>query len=250
MRFGTIFTSILSLAALVLSNEVVETSETDVVATAAFPETNAFNYVVNGQKNSLTVTVERVSDRNVTVTKIAGALLDPDTNTLIKNLTSQKHTVPLPLKKKLAIPYAFHSEFKPGDHRLNIWLEHTTESGTSRVEAYDSVVTVVDPEFSIFDFKLLTTYAIVAVFLAGLVYIAYRSFVPQSKKSKSKKPTASSVSSPVGVVTATGTGGYQEEWIPEHHLRKAKPGKKNTVGGEELSGGETSGAEGKRKAKK
>jgi hypothetical protein len=63
MRFGIICTSILSLAALALSNEgkskylsvllptnlnlyvyiAVGTSEIDVVVTAAFPETNAFN---------------------------------------------------------------------------------------------------------------------------------------------------------------------------------------------------------------
>jgi len=116
------------------------------------------------------------------------------------------------------------------------------------VEAYDSVVTVVDPELSIFDFKLLSTYAIVTAILAGLVYIAYRSFVPQTKK-KSKKAYTSSISSPVGIVTATGTGGYQEEWIPEHHLRKSKTNKKSTPSGEEPSGGE-SGAEGKKKAKK
>ena len=93
-------------------------------------------------------------------------------------------------------------------------------------------------------YSRLSTYAIVAVFLAGLSYIAYRSFVPQGKK-KSKK-TVASVSSPVGVVTATGTGGYQEEWIPEHHLRKPKSSKKSTLGGEELSGGETSAAESKK----
>lgn len=45
--------------------------------------------VVNGQKNMLTVTLEKVSDRNVTVTRIAGALLDPDTNALIKNVRTE-----------------------------------------------------------------------------------------------------------------------------------------------------------------
>jgi hypothetical protein len=83
----------------------------------------------------------------------------------------------------------------------------------------------------------LSTYAIVAVILASLVYITYRSFVPQTKKSKSKKASTSSISSPVGIVTASGTGGYQEEWIPEHHLRKSK------------TSGE-SGAEGRKKTKK
>src|SRR6266571_3747600 len=70
----------------------------------------------------------------------------------------------------------------------------------------------------------LSTYAIVAAFFAGLAYLAYRSYVPQ-KRSRSKKAT-SSVSAPVGSATATGAGGFQEEWIPEHHFRKSKPSKK------------------------
>lgn len=91
----------------------------------------------------------------------------------------------------------------------------------------------------------LSTYVIVAAFFAGLTYLAYLSYVPQ-KRSRSKKGT-SSISAPVGPATATGVGGFQEEWIPEHHLRKSKSSKKTGTGGDELSGGDTSGAEGKKK---
>ena len=63
----------------------------------------------------------------------------------------------------------------------------------------------------------ISTYLIVAGILGGLGYYAYLTFVPQPKKRKT--PT---VSAPVSNVTATGAGGYQEEWIPEHHLKKPK----------------------------
>jgi len=65
--------------------------------------------------------------------------------------------------------------------------------------------------------------------------------VPQGRKPRSKKPPTSAVSAPVGTVTATGAGGYQEEWIPEHHLRKPKSSRKIVS-----SGGETSGTEEKK----
>jgi hypothetical protein len=41
----------------------------------------------------LTVTVEKVSDRDVTITGIAGALLHPDTNVLIKNVRNESFSV-------------------------------------------------------------------------------------------------------------------------------------------------------------
>lgn len=94
----------------------------------------------------------------------------------------------------------------------------------------------------------LSTYVIVAAFFAGLTYLAYCSYVPQ-KRSKSRK-AASSAGAPAGAATATGAGGFQEEWIPEHHFRKSKSSKKTGTGGDELSGGDTSGAEGKKKKTK
>lgn len=91
----------------------------------------------------------------------------------------------------------------------------------------------------------------VAAIFGGLAYLAYTTFVPQSKKPRVKKTTTESISSPISA-TATGAGGYQEEWIPEHHLRKTKSSKKqggatSGTSGDELSGIETSGTEGKKR---
>jgi hypothetical protein len=145
--------------------------------------------------------------------------------------------------------------FRTGDIKLSVWLEHITDGEREKVSAFESVVTVVEPELSIFDFKLyvtlfnmnrantdssrapsLSTYAMVLAILGGLGYIAYLSFVPQPKHKKTA-PTPASEST----VTATGAGGYQGEWIPEHHLRKAKARK---VGGAVSSGDEQSGPSG------
>ena len=41
---------------------------------------------MNGEKNTLTVTVENKSERNVTLLNVAGALLHPDTNAVLKNV--------------------------------------------------------------------------------------------------------------------------------------------------------------------
>jgi hypothetical protein len=88
----------------------------------------------------------------------------------------------------------------------------------------------------------------VLAILGGLVYVAYLSFVPQTKPKKTTPITTSE-----STVTATGAGGYQEEWIPEHHLRKAKARKVRgavSSGDDQsgVSGAEASGTEGKRRS--
>jgi hypothetical protein len=87
----------------------------------------------------------------------------------------------------------------------------------------------------------------VLAILGGLGYVAYLSFVPQTKQKKAAPITTSE-----STVTATGAGGYQEEWIPEHHLRKTKARKVRgavSSGDEQsgISGAEVSGTEGKRR---
>ncbi|KAJ7896050.1 hypothetical protein B0H14DRAFT_2680191 [Mycena olivaceomarginata] len=267
MRLNLVLGTVLSLAALVFSSQVVleedgttnatteaPDSTEPVVVSAAFAESNVFGHIVNGEKNTITLTVENKSGKNVTLISVGGAVYNAQTEALIKNLTTSTFKVPLIESVKLQVPYTFYSEFKPGDLRLNVWLDHTLEDSTLRVAAYDSIVTVVEPEVSIFDFKMITTYIITLGLLGGLIYVAYNAFAPKATRPK-RKPATSSVSAPVGAVTATGAGGYQEEWIPEHHIRKAKtPRKKSgtlTSGDEfsELSAGELSAPEKDKKVK-
>ncbi|KAK1222839.1 hypothetical protein PQX77_014261 [Marasmius sp. AFHP31] len=258
MRFlkatGALFVAYLA-SAVVSAVEIVKEESTpeteegpavkELIASAQWPDSNPFGHVVNGEKNAMTVYLENKTGKNVTLLTISGSIHHPETDKLIKNLTTLTYGIPLIEDVKLTVPYSFHSEFKPGDHRLNVWLDHLVDEVKERIPIYESIVTVVEPEGSWFDFKLLSTYLMVTALLGGLTYVAYLSFVPQPKKSKK-----SAVSAPV-TVTATSAGGYQEEWIPDHH--KPKIGKKkSTTGvvsgtsGDELSGAETSGAEGRK----
>ncbi|KAG9315253.1 hypothetical protein JVU11DRAFT_4387 [Chiua virens] len=237
-----------ALFALSISASPVETTEPEIVIQASFPEQNPFGHVVNGERNQILLLVENKSDQNVTLESVGGSFHHPDNGALVKNTSSLTYGVPLLEKTKLQIPYAFHSEFKPGDLRLNLWLEHSVDDLKYRVTAFDSVVTVVEPEGSLFDFKLISTYLIVAAFLGGASYFVYLTYFPvaKTKKSKRVRPDASA---PASTVTVTASGAsYEEEWIPEHHLRKPKAKKPTAVSsGEEPSGGETSGTEGRRR---
>ncbi|KAI0806328.1 hypothetical protein BC629DRAFT_1486973 [Irpex lacteus] len=241
MRFQSLVglgAGVLALCQTVASSPLSSPGQPEIVAVAAFPEENAFHHVVNGERNNIIVSIENKSDRNVTLQSIAGSFHHPDSNKLVKNTTAANFKLPLLEGAKLQLPYSFHSEFRPGDLRLNIWIDHVADGEKFRVQAYDSVVTIVEPEGSWFDWKLWTTYAIVLAGLGSLGYYTYLTFVPQPKK---RKTVPAAVSAPVGTVTATGAGGYQEEWIPEHHLKKPKA--RRTKSGAATSGDETSGAE-------
>lgn len=235
----------LGFLAAVSASPVGDTEEPAVLAVAVFPEDNPFGHVVNGERNKLDVFIENTSDRNVTLLSIAGSVHHPETNALIKNTSSLTYGVRLLEGTRIQLPYTFYSEFKPGDLKLNIWLEHLADDKVYRVTAYDSIVTVVEPELSWFDLKMLSTYAMVAGILGAVGYFAYQTYAPAPKKAR--KPRGEAISAPVGTVTATGAGGYQEEWIPEHHLKKSKSRKGAASSGDELSGGETSGTEGRRR---
>jgi hypothetical protein len=93
----------------------------------------------------------------------------------------------------------------------------------------------------------VSTYLIVFAIIGGVSYYTFLTLAPQTKKPRSR--AAAQPSTPVST-TATGAGGYEEEWIPEHHLKKTRAGKKQSAVVSGTSGddhSEASGAEGKRR---
>lgn len=245
----TLFSSVLAAEVVIdnlkadqeFNSDSVKGEDGGVTVQASFPETNVFQHVVNGEKNAMSILVENKSNLNVTLLAVGGAMYNPDTGAFLKNLTQAQLSFPVAKGISFSVPYTFHSEFKTGELRLNVWLEHTLGEEVVHANAYDAVVTIVEPPISIFDFKMITTYLMVIALLSGAGYLAYINLVPQPKTSRRKPiPAKSEISAPEGNVTASGTGGYQEEWIPEHHMKKRAGAGKRT----KSQGGLTSGTSG------
>ncbi|KZS92505.1 hypothetical protein SISNIDRAFT_486529 [Sistotremastrum niveocremeum HHB9708] len=239
MRFISL--ALAFFAALVAAQEEVDVVPPEISVVASFPEDNPFGHVTNGERNKMSVSIENTSEYNVTVIGVGGSFHKVETDALIKNTTGLTYGVYLIPGAKITVPYSFHSELKPGETRLHIWIDHAVSGTKYRVTAYDSIVTIVEAPLSIFDWKLVSTYIITLGLIGALGYFAYDSFFPASStKPKARKPKPQSISSPVGTVTATGAGGYQEEWIPAHHLKKTKGAKGNRSDGGASSGDELS----------
>jgi len=258
MRIRSLLSAVALLAGTALAVEIVSSVAEDgewsdfpvedpvLSVTASFPESNPFGHVVNGESNRLLLNVENRTGKNLTLLSAGGEFLDPATEQLIRAANNITYGIHLPDTARVQLPYDFYSEFKTGDIKLSLWLEHLIDGERQKVPAFDSIIAVVEPELSIFDLKLLSTYAIVLAILGGLGYVTYLSFAPQPKQKKKTQ-----VSTPIATTTATLASGYQEEWIPEHHLRKGKSQKAGSglSSGDEksgLSGGEASGTEKKR----
>ncbi|KAF9648969.1 hypothetical protein BDM02DRAFT_3155514 [Thelephora ganbajun] len=246
MRLASFVSGFVFLVTLFTSTFAEETvvtePEPELKVTGSFPSDNPFGHVVNGERNIINLFIENNTKQKVSLLSIAGSFHHPETDRLLKNMTATKFGVKLQEGDKLPVQYPFYSQC-PGDIKLKIWLEIADET-QYRVSAYDSIVTVVEPELSLLDWKLWTTYLIVFGILGGGTYFTFLSFFPKSKKPKVAVP--SGVSAPV--VAATSSGGYEEEWIPEHHLKKTKKGGAATSDAE-TSGGEVSGKEGPRRRK-
>ncbi|KAI0316725.1 hypothetical protein OF83DRAFT_1024574, partial [Amylostereum chailletii] len=133
-------------------------SEPELTVSAVFPENNPFGHIVNGENNRLNLNIENTSGKNVTLLSVAGGFFNTVGEGLIKATSNLTYGIPLMNGAKVVLPYSFHSELKTGEVKLHLDLEHVAEGKRYRVDAYDSIVTVVEPEISIFDFKMYVAY--------------------------------------------------------------------------------------------
>jgi len=221
-------------------------TELDITATATFPATNPFAHVVNGERNKMSLEIENKSPVNVTLKSAAGSFHDPDSGKLLKNTTTLTYGVTLVSGAKTILPYNFHSEHKPRDVTLKIWVNYDdgSPSGLHHITAYDSVVSVVEPPSSFFDLPLLFSYVVMAALLGGGGYLVYQNYVPKTKKRKVRKNVnKEEISSPVGPTAAAKS--YDEDWIPSHHLKKKAKAQGAASSGDESAPEKRKGRKGK-----
>ncbi|KAL7418486.1 hypothetical protein Q5752_006944 [Cryptotrichosporon argae] len=243
----------------------------DVLVTAAFPESNPFGLVVNGEPTALLLNLANPSANNYTLVSAAASYHDPARDwALVKNVTALKYGVPLIAGANFSAPFNLHSEFRPQELGLTVWVDVRSASGANaelhRLVAYNQTVSIVEPAASWLDPSLLFLYVLVSTALAGGAYAAYKAFFPDAKRkaaSKARRVARGDAPTRDGKVKVVVPGDnkeqypavkpYEEEWIPEQHLR-SRAGKVRKDGGatsgEELTSGGESGPEGKARRRK
>ncbi|ODN82070.1 hypothetical protein L202_02387 [Cryptococcus amylolentus CBS 6039] len=235
--------------------------EDDLLVSAAFPETNAFGNVVNGEKNPLLIQLVNAGSKNYTLLGATSSFHDPNNHwSLIRNGTSLKYNVPLITGSNFSAPYHTYSEFRPQELGLTVSVK-VSEAGSKDVQwitALNRTVGIVEAPGSWLDFQLIFLYLIIGAALALSGWWAYDAFLapPVSKKKSGLGPKKVRAVVPGKDAAYPEVKPYEEEWIPEHVLKsKGSKLKQRNVegavsGGEVTSGGETSGGEVKGKKRK
>jgi len=241
---------LLTLAAAIIAGASTVPTPSEVEVSASFPESNQFGHVINGEKNIINVLLENKSDSEVDSAAVSGSFENPDTGKLLRNTTKYTHNGQILPGTKLSIPYSFHSEFKPQDVRLQIFVEYKHAGKAHFAHAYNSIVSVVEPPASIFDLTLIITYLFIIAIFGGAAYLIIAKYFPRYLYTvlsfRKPKPKRNS-SAPAGT---TKTTGYEEQWIPRHLLKsRTTKTRSNAPVSSGDESGNTSGG-GKRKGKK
>ncbi|TXT04963.1 hypothetical protein VHUM_03783 [Vanrija humicola] len=216
--------------------------------------------ITNGQNNDLVIQLSNTGAENYTLVSAAASYHDPAKDwKLVKNVTASKFNVPLIAGGNLTAPFQVNSEFKPQELGLTVWVDVKHGNELSRVTAFNSTVSIVEPASSWFDPGAIFIYLVLGVALFGGAYLTFQSYFGDASSGKKKRSGAKRAAPAPAPVAANPDGkAYDEDWIPQQHTKKA--GKKSyagaaseglTSGGEgATSGGEASGAEGKTRRRK
>lgn len=176
------------------------------------------------------------SPENVVVTRVHGQYREAagkarplrNTTSLRVNQAAPAGGLPSP-----AIKYAFHSENRIGEVGLRVWVDYLdARNALHSVLAFDDVVTVEEPPASWFDLQLIFLYLIIGSFLSFVGYQVYNSYFKRSPlRKRTAPPAAVRAKAPATPVKALADGekAYEDDWIPEHHLRSRKSASKGNV---------------------
>jgi len=254
------FLTLLSTALLAASSVIAATGRPDLEVKASFSEKNPYNQVINGQTNKLNLLLVNHSPRELTVKSVSGAYREiGGREKYLRNTTAQRFSAvlpPSPNNSPVPLLYTFHSEFKPQELNLNVWVDYIdSDKKKYRELAYEGQVTILEQPGSWFDPALLFAYLILfsLLGLAGLViYNTYFTgknnklnvYFKGTKKQQAANPAiAPTVSNPDGKK-------YSDEWIPDHHKKSTSSKASQTVVGatSDSEGGNTSAGARKRAA--
>ncbi|KAK9233772.1 hypothetical protein V1525DRAFT_441408 [Lipomyces kononenkoae] len=188
--------------------------------------------VYNTQPTNLEITLKNEDDKEALVQVAGGALFEIGKEAALENITAVR-VGPLAIAPHTSesVPYSFVINREPKDYLLRVGLLIEYEGQLVQYLGYNSTVSVQDPPLSYFDPQMIFLYVIISGILGVGGYYVYTTYVKsyiapkKAGKKRAKAPSPAAPSTTSAETTSSAAKGYDESWIPEHHLRaqKAKP---------------------------
>lgn len=235
MKGLSIATTLLAtLASTVFSQELRELEKVNV--DVVFTSENELPELINGQEIPFEMVVSNGESDTVTIDGFGGEFSENNKKEKhVANLTSTKiNSVEIKSGEHAKISHSLRVNLPPTELQLAVQLIGNMNSELVRVNVPKFPVSVNDPAISWFDPKLILAQLILAGTLLAAGWTVTKMYVMpylEPKKSEKKKKAASNSSTnnnndddSSGV--QTNGKGYDESWIPEHHLRPTTGKKK------------------------
>lgn len=251
----SLFLLSLSLSVLRVASQAPDSAQSPSLAvriSTSFPSAEVFGIkVVNKKTNFAILSISNNETVPLTLTAIGGSLwtipalsdtTSPSQNLL--NLTTAKHSLTVPAGEAVRVEYKFKTDLNPQDLRLQLLAvfskpsasASTSSSSTFTLTAFNESVSVVEPDTSLLDPQVLFLYAILAAGFAATAYFVYSTFVapllPQKRRvqragkggrragDSDEKIGGAGAEGAAAAVASGSRLGYDETWIPEHHMRR------------------------------
>ncbi|KAI5279194.1 hypothetical protein KEM54_004289 [Ascosphaera aggregata] len=201
-----------------------------------FPNSEFGVKLVNGEVLNAGISITNYESEPISINLVAGQLFALETGEPLRNLTLAKYQTEIAAGNKQIIAYPIRTEMHPADLRLTLTAfisKADADAGPAghavyTVPAFNGLVSVVEPETSIFDPQILFLYFFLGSLFCGTLYFFYTVWVAPYLPAKQRKPAsakprpaekAESVNT-TGSDIAAGRAAYNTEWIPAHHIAR------------------------------
>jgi hypothetical protein len=197
--------------------------------------------LVNARATKATVSVTNHEESPIIVSFIGGVLqaLDPNPEApayeaIVRNLTSVRYDALVEPGESKELPYSFAQDMMPRDVRLLlVAVVKGADGSLFQISAHNGTASIVDAPISFFDPQIIFLYLFLSAFFGGVGYWVYKTWVetlfPQTRAPRAPRKTRKTttpvepepLSGSESATIATGSGkGYDESWIPDHHINK------------------------------
>ncbi|KKA28354.1 hypothetical protein TD95_000199 [Thielaviopsis punctulata] len=185
--------------------------------------------LVNGNPTLARIELENLADEALELAFVGGRLTDTHKHDdIVLNLTATQFGEVIGAGETKAVDFSFALDMNPRDVQLNlIAVIGDTAGRVYQIVAYNSTASIVEPPVSLLDPQILFLYLVMAATFGGIGYFVYKTWIealfPAAPKRavKAKKAVPVIIEPTSGDESGAATGsGYDESWIPNHHINK------------------------------